>query len=77
MSINIKETSEGKISLDIDNGDLRTIKNTIEKWKFKDIESYLKFAISVLARTENKNIWIEEKDTRIKLAPAEQLLKED
>jgi len=57
MSINIKETSEGKISLDIDNGDLRTIKNTIEKWKFKDIESYLKFAISVLARTENKNIW--------------------
>lgn len=74
MTIKVTPEIEGKVSLEIDNGDLKTIKSTMGKWKFKDMESYLKFTISVFARTENNSIWIEEKEQRIKLEPTEQLL---
>ena len=65
MSIKSK-TEKKKIILEIDNGDLEKLTQCMANWKFKDHQSFLRFAMSLLIVTEDKSLWINVVDAERK-----------
>lgn len=71
----IKKTAdspeEGKVTLEIDNGHLETLKKITEDFNIQDIEKALGFVLAVVSRSNGKPIKIGE-DT---FAPGEAIKK--
>jgi hypothetical protein len=65
-----------KLRLEIDNGELYSIKEVIKKWNFKDIQSFLRFSISLLLKTERTLLYIDVNGSPEGRIPAKHLLKE-
>jgi hypothetical protein len=64
-----------KLCLEIDNGKLYSIKEVIKKWNFKDIQSFLRFSVSLLLKTERSVLYIDVNGTPERRIPAKHLLK--
>jgi len=74
----IKSTVEKKkITLEIDNGDLEKLNQCMANWKFKDYQSFLRFAMSQLILTEDKSLWIKSEGKMQQIAPAKEYLLDD
>ncbi|MEK7571845.1 MAG: hypothetical protein AAB553_06235 [Patescibacteria group bacterium] len=65
--------SEGKIYLEIDNGDLKALNLIKTIFRFKDFEGILRFALVILLRADNNTIYIDEKGKRVKITPTEEV----
>jgi len=65
-----------KLCLEIDNGELYSIKEVIKKWNFKDIQSFLRFSVSLLLKTERPVLYIDINGSPEGRIPAKHLLKE-
>ena len=76
MSIKSK-TEKKKIILEIDNGDLEKLTQCMANWKFKDHQSFLRFAMSLLIVTEDKSLWIKSDGKTQQIAPAKEYLVEE
>ncbi len=75
MAVIIDNQTEKEIILKIDNGDLTKMNEVIQKWNFKDIQSFWRFSISILLQTEGKKLWIQENGNPILIAPADHSIK--
>lgn len=61
----------------IDNGDLKALKEIVEKWGFIDVESALRFALGVLVVAgDDKKIHVSQKGIDRNVVPADSLLKQ-
>jgi hypothetical protein len=78
MSVKIQNNSENNdiLELAIDNGDKEKLDQALKKWQFKDYQSLLRFATSVLLLTQDKSLWIIEEDggDLKNIAPSDDLL---
>ena len=54
----IPNRKDGKLFLEIDNGDLDKMEEVLKKWNFKDEQSFWRFSLSILIETEDKALWI-------------------
>jgi len=60
----------------VDNGDLQALDQITKKWKFKDEESALRFALALMKQNEGNTIYITRPDgAKIGLQPSDELLK--
>lgn len=75
MAVISKEVGN-KLILEIDNGDSEKLSIALEKWNFKDIQSYWRFCLSVLIETENNGLWIESNGIPERIMPAKHSLKD-
>lgn len=71
----ISNEKDGKLILEIDNGDLTKMKDVLNKWNFKDIQSFWRFSVSILLKTEDNALWIKENQEPIAIAPADHSIK--
>ena len=73
----VKSIKEGNIlKLEIDNGDLEKLDQVADKWRFKDYQSLLRFAISILILSEEKSVTIKKDGVQKNLIPAADLIKD-
>lgn len=72
----IKNTKEGdEVNLKFTNGDLTKLREAMQEWSFKDVQSLLRFTISCLKNSEDKRTIGYVKDKTLKIfSPAEELL---
>ena len=64
------------ITVEFNNGDLEALKNIKSKWKFKDLESALRFGLAVLTITEKGKLLHETENDKIeKLSPTHDLIE--
>jgi hypothetical protein len=75
MSVQSKKEND-KLILELDNGDLREFDKVMEKWSFKDHQSLVRFALSLLVLNENKSFPIKVDNQDRDIIPAPHLLKE-
>jgi hypothetical protein len=74
----IKDTKEGEIlTLKIDNGDLKKFDEILKKWKFKDYQSFLRFAASLFILNEDHSISIKMNGQLTEIQPVADLLVKD
>ncbi len=74
MAIKSKRENS-KLILEVDNGDLEKLDQCMERWSFKDHQSMLRFAMSILLVTEDQSIWIKSGGKQDAIAPIRDLLK--
>lgn len=72
----ISKREGDKLTLDIDNGDLKKLDQVMTKWAFKDYQSFLRFAISTLLLSEEKSISIKMDGKTQDIVPASDLIKD-
>jgi len=79
MAVKVNESQDEKLNLQIDNGDLKKLKEAKEKWKFKDYQSFLRFMSSIMIDSKDNKIWILGEDDReiIRVKPAKELIEEE
>lgn len=63
------------LKLELDGGDNKKFYEAMDKWNFKDEQCLLRFAISVLLLTEDKQVGILESGVMHGIAPQKFLLK--
>lgn len=74
MPVKSKEESD-KLILEIDNGDLSKLKDVMDKWSFKDYQSFMRFAVSIFLLSDDNSISIKADGIRQDFAPVSDLLK--
>jgi hypothetical protein len=73
----IRSRQEGsKLLVEIDNGDLEKLGQCMSKWSFKDHQSLLRFAMSILLVTEENSLWIKTEGRQQAITPAKEYLKD-
>lgn len=72
----ISSEKDNTLELKIDNGDKEKLAIALEKWNFKDIQSYWRFCLSVLIEAENNGLWIESNGVPVRIVPAKHSLKD-
>jgi len=76
MAIKRIKEEEGKITLEIDNGDFEALKSIEQNYNFSSKENLLRFAIAVLLKSNKKGVYVEEDNgTKNKLVPTDLLIK--
>jgi hypothetical protein len=65
------------VFLALNNGDKAAIEEAMKRWKFKDEQSLLKFALAILIKAENNKVSIQSGGSQINLTPNESLLDEN
>ncbi len=75
MAVKVKEEIQEKLILEIDNGDFHKLKEVIEKWKFKDYQSFLRFSVGAFILSEENSISIKMDGKQQMIAPASDLIK--
>ena len=71
----IPNRKDGKLFLEIDNGDLDKMEEVLTKWNFKDEQSFWRFSLSILIETEDKALWIKTNGEPTPVAPARHSIK--
>jgi hypothetical protein len=65
-----------KLTINVNNGDLKGLDKVMDKWHFADEENMLRFAIAVLLSAENNRLYADGPDgKKITLKPIDSLLK--
>lgn len=74
----VRSKREGdKLILDVDNGDFSKLEDVMQKWGFRDYQSFFRFVISTLVLAEEKVISIKLEGYTQEIVPAAHLLKSD
>ena len=73
MAVQSKK-EDNKLILELDNGDLREFDKVMDKWKFKDHQSLMRFAISLLVLNENKSFPVKIDNQSTEIVPAPHLI---
>lgn len=71
----ISTKEDNKLSLEITNGDLLKMEEILQEWNFKNEQCLLRFLISMLIETEDKELWIKSNHKLIPIGPALHSLK--
>ena len=70
------EERENGLDLEINNGDLKVLREIYEQWGFKDEESVLRFALAVLSKTRNQVLYYEnEQGEKVGIQPSDAVKK--
>lgn len=72
----IEKKENNKLVLEVDNGDLEKINSVMEKWNFVDIQSMLRFMVSLLLITERNVLYIDKNKLPEGRIPADHLIKQ-
>lgn len=72
----IEKQENDKLVLDIDGDDKQKIDAVMQKWNFKDQQSFLRFISSILLDTKGNSVYLETDNGIIKVSPATHLLKD-
>lgn len=75
MSVYSK-TEGDKLILELDNGDRTEFEKVMAKWSFRDHQSLMRFAVSLLVLNENKHFPIKVDNHERDIVPAVHLIKE-
>ena len=59
-----------KLALEIDNGDMTNIEKVMAKYSFKDYQSCIRFALSILLLNEDKHVSIKMDGQQQEIIPA-------
>jgi hypothetical protein len=71
----ISENEDDKLTVNINNGDLRALDEIKQLWGFKDQASVLRFALAALKITHDGDLYAIQKDgTKRLLKPIDELL---
>ncbi len=69
-------SSDGSIVLNFDNGDYEVLNTIKQQWNFKDEESLLRFALTILYKAGEQSVSIkDESGSEVTLKPTENMLK--
>lgn len=68
--------NKDQLTLILDNGDYIEFMKTLEKWNFKDHQSLLRFAISLLVLNENNYFPLKVDGISRDIVPASHLIKD-
>ena len=63
-----------KLYLELDHGDLDKLDQAMDKWSFKDYQSFLRFAVSLFILNESKSFSIKIDGFKTDVVPVEDLL---
>jgi uncharacterized ferredoxin-like protein len=74
MAVKSKEEKD-RLILELDNGDMSKFNEVMEKWAFKDHQSFLRFAMSIFLLSEDNVISIKSDGIKQDFAPVHDLLK--
>jgi hypothetical protein len=66
-----------QLTLKLNNGDLREFDRVMEKWHFKDHQSLMRFAISLLVLNENNFFSVKIDNQHRDVIPTSDLIKEN
>ncbi len=66
---------EPALQLTINNGDLEKITQVVSDWNFRDYQSFIRFAVSIMLVTINKSITIQTETGATPVVPNPNLLK--
>lgn len=66
---------EPALQLTINNGDLEKITQVVSDWNFRDYQSFIRFAVSIMLVTINKSITIQTETGATAVVPNPNLLK--
>lgn len=75
--IKLRETST-EMDIKLNNGDFIALQKVQDKWKFKDKESALRFALAILAKvteSEKNNLFLDTDGLLAKIEPNNSLLQ--
>lgn len=75
MIVKNVNSTDTKINLEIDNGDLQALKESIEKFGFIDEQAALRFALFALLKAENNKLYVDEGEKRVIITPSATSLK--
>ena len=67
---------ETAVQLVVNNGDLEKINQVIEKWNFRDYQSFIRFAVSIMLVTKSTSITIQTDTGATPVVPNPSLLKD-
>lgn len=79
MAVTSNKTTTTRLILELTGGDMNKLDQAIEKWRFKDYQSALRFCVSLLLRSEKYFAIFEKGDcypSKI-VWPTEELIKEE
>lgn len=79
MSLKIisEEPNNGILTIQLDNGDYKVLMEIVKKWKFKDRENALRFALAILSDTENGTLSRKRDDgVHSLLVPTDEILED-
>jgi len=62
MALNTIEKDEERLRVELNNGDLNTLNEIVENWKFKDEVSALRFALVALSSTKRGNLYFKQEN---------------
>ena len=68
------EEKDNNLILTLDNGDKEKFQQLLGEWNFKDSQSLLRFAMSVMLETTDKTLTITKTDGDVKVVPADDFL---
>ena len=68
------DTNEPAVQLVINNGDLEKINQVIKDWNFRDYQSFIRFAVSIMLDTEDKFLAIKKNTTLTPVRPSDALV---
>jgi len=64
-----------ELALKISNGDLSVLKQIKERWRFRNIEDIIRFALAVMIKADNHTLTILDNGKASNLSPADNLLE--
>lgn len=70
----IEDKSTDGILFDVNNGDLKALRDIKEKWGFKSEADTLRYALAVVRQAENNIVYIEKDGSKIGLTPSDELI---
>ena len=72
----VKSEEKGNdLILTLDKGDKEKFQQLLDEWNFKDSQSLLRFAMSVMLETTDKTLTITRQNRDVKVVPADIFLK--
>lgn len=70
---------KSELTLILDNGDLKKLNDVMKKYSFKDYQSFIRFAVSLLLlnENENKSVSIKMNGISTDVVPSDDLISKD
>jgi phosphopantothenate synthetase len=75
MAVTTQRRDKDKLLLEFDNGDLEKFDQVLKEWNFKDEQSLLRFAVSIMLTTEKQIIYVNKNEAPAAVVPSAMLLK--
>jgi hypothetical protein len=73
-TIKLPESTDEKIILAIDNGDLKALKDILEKFSIKDESSFFRYALGIFTKADTAEVKIKEDGKEVVASPSASLL---